>query len=81
MSTKLILAAAAAAVAFAFYRRKAGNLRFLLFWVLPFAVFLFGGNKDVRYIAPILPAVGAPQLNALSACRPQHCSQIESESC
>ncbi|HXB69003.1 MAG TPA: glycosyltransferase family 39 protein [Candidatus Acidoferrales bacterium] len=25
-------------------------------WMLPFAVFVFGGNKDVRYIAPILPA-------------------------
>ena len=25
-------------------------------WLLPFALFLFGGNKDVRYIAPILPA-------------------------
>jgi 4-amino-4-deoxy-L-arabinose transferase-like glycosyltransferase len=29
----------------------------LLFWLLPFAVFLFGGNKDVRFIAPILPAL------------------------
>ncbi|SPE39325.1 4-amino-4-deoxy-L-arabinose transferase and related glycosyltransferases of PMT family-like protein (modular protein) [Candidatus Sulfopaludibacter sp. SbA3] len=28
----------------------------LLFWMLPFALFFFGGNKDVRYIAPILPA-------------------------
>jgi len=25
-------------------------------WLAPFLVFLFGGNKDVRYIAPILPA-------------------------
>jgi hypothetical protein len=30
--------------------------RLLFFWLLPFAIFLFGGNKDVRYIAPILPA-------------------------
>jgi len=28
----------------------------LLAWLLPFAVFVFGGNKDVRYIAPVLPA-------------------------
>jgi hypothetical protein len=30
----------------------------VLLWMLPFIVFLFGGNKDVRYIAPILPAFG-----------------------
>ncbi|HEY1496238.1 MAG TPA: glycosyltransferase family 39 protein [Candidatus Solibacter sp.] len=24
-------------------------------WVVPFALFLFGGNKDVRYIAPLCP--------------------------
>jgi 4-amino-4-deoxy-L-arabinose transferase-like glycosyltransferase len=29
----------------------------LLLWLLPFALFLFGGNKDVRFIAPILPAI------------------------
>src|SRR5262249_34104402 len=28
----------------------------VLCWMLPFAIFLFGGNKDVRFIAPILPA-------------------------
>ena len=27
----------------------------LLLWALPFLVFLFGGNKDLRYVAPILP--------------------------
>jgi Dolichyl-phosphate-mannose-protein mannosyltransferase len=26
------------------------------FWLLPFAIFVFGGSKDIRYIAPILPA-------------------------
>jgi 4-amino-4-deoxy-L-arabinose transferase-like glycosyltransferase len=26
-------------------------------WLVPFALFVFGGNKDVRYIAPVLPAV------------------------
>ncbi|HLK64110.1 MAG TPA: glycosyltransferase family 39 protein [Bryobacteraceae bacterium] len=33
----------------------------LLLWLTPFLVFAFGGNKDVRYIAPILPgfALGA----------------------
>jgi hypothetical protein len=30
----------------------------VLLWMLPFVVFLFGGNKDVRYIAPILPGFG-----------------------
>ena len=25
-------------------------------WLLPFVIFLFGSNKDIRYIAPILPA-------------------------
>ncbi|MDP8981698.1 MAG: glycosyltransferase family 39 protein [Acidobacteriota bacterium] len=25
-------------------------------WLAPFLIFLFGGNKDVRYIAPLLPA-------------------------
>ncbi len=28
----------------------------LFLWLLPFAIFLFGGSKDIRYIAPILPA-------------------------
>ena len=28
----------------------------LLAWLLPFAIFLFGGNKDVRFIAAVLPA-------------------------
>jgi hypothetical protein len=28
----------------------------LVAWLLPFVVFVFGGNKDVRYIAPVLPA-------------------------
>jgi Dolichyl-phosphate-mannose-protein mannosyltransferase len=48
---------AVALLAFPKSRKKAHDLRFLLFWLLPFPVFLFGGNKDVRYIAPILPAV------------------------
>ena len=40
-------------------QRRFGVLRqmaILGLWVAPFLVFLFGGNKDVRYIAPILPA-------------------------
>jgi hypothetical protein len=28
----------------------------LAWWLAPFLIFLFGGNKDIRYIAPILPA-------------------------
>ena len=35
-------------------KKTAGPL--LLAWLLPFAVFVLGGNKDVRYIAPVLPA-------------------------
>jgi 4-amino-4-deoxy-L-arabinose transferase-like glycosyltransferase len=31
-------------------------LVFVPLWLMPFALFLFGGNKDVRYIAPVLPA-------------------------
>ena len=40
-------------------QRRLGPLRqtaVLGLWLAPFIVFLFGGNKDVRYIAPILPA-------------------------
>ena len=33
------------------------ELACLLPWLAPFLVFAFGGNKDVRYVAPILPAV------------------------
>jgi 4-amino-4-deoxy-L-arabinose transferase-like glycosyltransferase len=33
-----------------------GALPLIVLWLLPFLVFLFGVNKDVRYIAPILPA-------------------------
>ena len=29
----------------------------LIVWLLPFAVLLFGLNKDVRFVAPLLPAV------------------------
>ena len=32
------------------------QMAWLLLWLAPFVVFAFGGNKDVRYIAPILPA-------------------------
>jgi hypothetical protein len=30
--------------------------RVLLAWCLPFLIFIFGGNKDIRYIAPVLPS-------------------------
>ena len=52
----VVLAIGLAFFAFASPRLKMFRLRFLLLWVLPFALFLFGGNKDIRYIAPILPA-------------------------
>jgi 4-amino-4-deoxy-L-arabinose transferase-like glycosyltransferase len=29
----------------------------LAWWLAPFLIFLFGENKDIRYIAPILPAI------------------------
>jgi 4-amino-4-deoxy-L-arabinose transferase-like glycosyltransferase len=29
----------------------------VVLWLAPFPVFLFGGNKEVRFIAPLLPAV------------------------
>lgn len=28
----------------------------LLLWLLPFVIFVFGGAKDIRYIAPLVPA-------------------------
>ena len=34
----------------------------VLLWFLPFLVFLFGRNKDIRFTAPLLPAV------AIAAC-------------
>lgn len=47
-----------------------GSTWFLL-WMLPFTVFLFGGNKDVRYIAPILPAFGVALSMGLDRVIPQ----------
>lgn len=32
-----------------------GTRRVLVLWSLSFLVFLFGGNKDLRYVAPVLP--------------------------
>lgn len=52
----LAVALLAAALA-AWWRREAfRETARLLLWLAPFPVFVFGGNKDVRYIAPILPA-------------------------
>jgi 4-amino-4-deoxy-L-arabinose transferase-like glycosyltransferase len=66
-----VLAAAAMALAIvlergAFLRRIAP----LALWAAPFLVFLFGGNKDVRYIAPILPAFAIALACALDAAVP-----------
>jgi 4-amino-4-deoxy-L-arabinose transferase-like glycosyltransferase len=42
----------------AWWRRWANDGRLIVaLWLLPFLVFLFGRNKDLRFIAPILPAV------------------------
>ena len=46
-----------AGVALATRRSGMMSRGLVIAWLLPFAVFAFGGNKDVRYIAPILPAV------------------------
>jgi hypothetical protein len=37
-------------------RRNGRTPPVLMAWLLPFVIFVFGGNKDVRYIAPLLPA-------------------------
>ena len=53
------LALAAAAAVMVVRRRNFAVFRpmaWLVLWVAPFLVFVFGGNKDVRYIAPVLPA-------------------------
>jgi hypothetical protein len=53
------VAVAACAGAVVLLRRQFQALRRispLAWWLAPFLVFLFGANKDVRYIAPILPA-------------------------
>jgi hypothetical protein len=57
VSTFYVILAVALA---AFLARRAGPApkipRLLVYWFVPLAIFLFGGNKDIRYIAPILPA-------------------------
>jgi hypothetical protein len=53
------VAVAAGAVVVALLRRQFQLLRRispLAWWLAPFLVFLFGANKDIRYIAPLLPA-------------------------
>ncbi len=59
----VILAVPLCAVA-AFRMRRQGDtfalnvseLEVLLAWLFPFVIFAFAGNKDIRYIAPVLPA-------------------------
>lgn len=52
----MILIAFAAAVVLLERRHIFRGLTPLALWLAPFVVFAFGGNKDVRYIAPIPPA-------------------------
>jgi hypothetical protein len=52
----VILVALAALVAQLRRRKILRELALLALWLAPSLVFVFGGNKDVRYIAPILPA-------------------------
>jgi 4-amino-4-deoxy-L-arabinose transferase-like glycosyltransferase len=44
----------------------------LLLWLAPFAIFLFGGNKDIRFIAPILPAFALIMACLLDAALPRN---------
>jgi len=44
----------------------------VLCWMLPFAIFLFGGNKDVRFIAPILPAAALLLAASLDSVLPRN---------
>ena len=43
----------------------------LLAWLLPLVFFVFGGNKDVRYIAPVLPAAALVLAGLLDAALPR----------
>lgn len=52
----VLVVVAAAAVAWRRGFQLFREIASLLLWLSPFLVFAFGGNKDVCYIAPILPA-------------------------
>jgi hypothetical protein len=53
----VFVAIVASAVLICERRRRVSGLPLpLVLWYVAFFVFLFGGNKDVRFIAPILPA-------------------------
>jgi len=45
--------------------------RAILLWLLPFAIYLFGKNKDVRLIAPILPAFALLLASMLDSALPR----------
>ncbi len=44
----------------------------LLLWSLPFLLFLFGGNKDIRYVAPLLPACALLIAGLLDSAAPRN---------
>jgi hypothetical protein len=44
----------------------------LLAWLLPFAVFVFGGNKDIRFLAALLPAAALVLAGLLDASLPRN---------
>ena len=51
------VAALVAAIVVAIRKLRAlTSLALVSLWAAPFVVFLFGGNKDIRYVAPLLPA-------------------------
>jgi 4-amino-4-deoxy-L-arabinose transferase-like glycosyltransferase len=41
-------------------------------WLLPFAVLVFGRNKDVRFVAPLLPAAALAVAGVLDAALPKN---------
>ncbi len=66
------VAIALIATAFAFARRGTKTDRrhawlLVALWLAPFLVFLLGGNKDVRYVAPLLPAFALATSLAIEA--------------
>jgi hypothetical protein len=57
ISVYYVAAALLAAIVIAVRKpRSLAPLTPVLLWAAPFVVFLLGGNKDIRYVAPLLPA-------------------------
>jgi 4-amino-4-deoxy-L-arabinose transferase-like glycosyltransferase len=65
-----VLLALLAGLTLAIRRNKQAAPGLLIAWLLPFAVFVFGGNKDVRYITPMLPAAALVLAGSLNSILP-----------